>query len=706
MPYTNNDYTRLEQLVNQYQVDGTFSNSRWQSQTKVSIIVTTYNQEEQLKKQLLALQQQTYDPNSIEVIIADDGSRRGSGSCMDIVAKANLPFDVKYVWQPDQGFRLAKIRNEALKVASHDTIISLDADMIPEHTYVENVMKQHYAAQQQGARIMTTQDRAFVELDQNPDLDQKIKQKQLSQVKRSTSRRFGTAQDWRHERYRETNNLKSLPNNIEDPTYVIGTTISGGNCSFSRSDAFEAGLFDEDFNQWGAEDSEFGLRLYEHFNNKLGEQLFFIPVKTTAYHLEHGGRINTQKTQKSTDLFWDKVDQFRAKKVSPRPDVSIYIPCYNQIQFIEKALKSIANQTYNHSKLEVVIGEDGSNDGTRDLLYKLQKSYQQQLTIRIVDDKKNHGMASNTNRTIQACRGEYIIQLDPDDELLPTAISTLHRGMQNYPRASVVFGDCIDHDIQTGEERPHWSCNEFTPQWYKTNPAVKPKDLIDILRTSMRIHSPRMFRRDSFFQTEGVNPNLENAVDYELYSKLIEVGIPIHIKQPLYLYNMNHGGNTSNKGKLQLANDRVVKKYSTLRHTLQPQKQVYIIPQESKKTRIQRYDLNHPTARREALYETWRTQEHAQQNTKLYQSLITELEHLVSFFRWMTPEVANQELTLLQQLDPANPAGLYFQATFLDSQGKKQQALDILRKITHKSPSTSQLEQRIIAELEQKKRQA
>ena len=78
----------------------------------------------------------------------------------------------------------------------------------------------------------------------------------------------------------------------------------------------------------------------------------------------------------------------------------------------------------------------------------------------------------------------------------------------------------------------------------------------------------------------------------------------------------------------------------------------------------------------------------------------------------MTPEVANQELTLLQQLDPANPAGLYFQATFLESQGKKQQALDVLRKITNKGPSTSQLEQRIIAELEintepkQKKRQA
>ena len=167
MTYAQNDYTPLEKLVNQYQLDGTFSNKAWQADAKVSILITTYNQEEQLRKQLLALCQQSYDPNSIEVIIADDGSRRGSGSCMDIVAKANLPFDVKYVWQPDKGFRLAKARNEAIKRASHETIISLDADMIPAHDYVENVMKQHYAAKQYGTTIITTQDRGFVELNDN-----------------------------------------------------------------------------------------------------------------------------------------------------------------------------------------------------------------------------------------------------------------------------------------------------------------------------------------------------------------------------------------------------------------------------------------------------------------------------------------------------------------------------------------------------------
>jgi|GEM_PF-6776619 len=705
MVYTQNDYTPLEQLITKYEVDGTFSNNRWQKQSKVSIIVTCYNQEEQLKKQLEALQQQTYNPSSIEVIIADDGSRRGTGSCMDYVAKTPLPFNVKYVWQPDQGFQLAKIRNEALKIATHNTIISLDADMIPEHSYVENVMKWHYAAKQYGTKIMTTQDRAFVELDQNQDLDQKIKQKKLSTLKRSKSRRFDKIEDWRHPRYRETDNLKEVSSSKHyTEAEVIGTTISGGNCSFSRADAFEVGLFDEDFKKYGAEDSEFGLRLYVHFNERRKQQLFFIPVlNSTAYHLEHGKKITEKKKEEYNALFWEKIDKYRKTKTPPPPDVSVYIPCYNQVNFIENALESIVNQTFDTKKIEVVIGEDGSTDGTRQLLYQLQQEYKGTLNIKIVDDCRNHGMASNTNRTIQACKGEYIIQLDPDDELLPTAIATLHSGMQNYPNASIVFGDCIDNDRTTGTQKPHWSCQEFTPQWYTQNPNVKPKDLIDILHTSMRIHSPRMFRRDSFFQTEGINPNLQNAVDYELYAKLVEVGIPIHIKQPLYIYNLNHGANTSRNGRLQLANDRVVKRSTKIRNAPQPRKEIYLVEESNTKRRTKCFDINHPLERYNSLYQVWDTEEQQDTSTKLYSTIVEELQSVVSFFRWVQPTIAQQALDQLLDLEPQNNTGLYYQATFLETQGQKQQALDTIRQIQNKGPSTLALEARLEQELKVQK---
>src|SRR3989338_3338042 len=531
MVYRINDYTNLENLVHKYEVDGTFSTPDWQKKAKVSVIVTTYNQEDQLRKQLLALSQQTYDPGNFEVVVVDDGEKCGTGSSLDYVAQHNFPFSVKYVWQPDKGFRLAKARNEALKRATHETIISIDSDMIMNHTYVEDVMKWQYAPKQVGAKLVTIQDRAFVE---SEDMTESaIREKKLSRVKLSPSRRFGGKEDWRKSHYERTERLKQIPASIQDPGYFIGSMISGGNCSFSKADAFEIGLFDEDFQQYGAEDTEFGIRMYDYFNNKLGERLFFVPVDTTAYHIEHGSPMSAQSNGTSQELFYKKVHEARVRTVPPRPEISVYLPTFNKEGFIEKAIDSIAKQRdFDVSKLEVIVGEDGSTDRTQEILQDVQRKYQGKLLIRVINDGKNHGMAENTNRTIRACRGKYILQLDPDDELLPTAVRTLYDALEKDSRSSLAFGDCIDRDVKTGATKLHWSCTEYTPEWYKQlGERATREHIIGNLRAGMRIHPARMFRRSHFFRTEGVTPSLENAVDYDFSMKLVEVGIPRHVKR-------------------------------------------------------------------------------------------------------------------------------------------------------------------------------
>ncbi len=564
--------------------------------------------------------------------------------------------------------------------------------MIPAHTYVEDAMKHHYAAKQNGSKIMTIQNRAFVEPEDMPDSI--IKNKQLGRVKKSRSRRFGTVNDWREQRYDQTDRLKSIPDSINDPSYLIGSTFSGGNCSFSKADAVEAGLFDEEFNAYGAEDTEFGIRLYEHFNNKLNEPLFFVPVDTTAYHLEHGGSMNSRMPEEARELFWNKVNEVRARAVDPRPEVSVYIPCYNQKKYIEKALASINKQKgFDLSQLEVVIGEDGSKDGTREVLKRIQRDYQGSLKIRIVDDGKNHGMAENTNRTIQACRGEYIIQLDADDEFLPNAIHSLTTVLKANPHASLAFGDCIDRNVLTGETKPHWSCNEFTEEWYEEKDRHRD-EIVDLLRKGMRLHHPRMFRREHFFKTEGVTPTLENAVDYDLYLKLAEVGAPIHVQEPLYVYNTNHGTNTSFKqSNLQKANGEIVKKTSRSRDSARRRKEVYLIEEGKNPERTKHFNLAYPDLRLSELYEVWQKDEQRQKGTPLYESTIRELERVVSFFRWIHPKVARKQLALLQQLEPNNPAGIYYQATFLHSDGDSGEALETIKKV--RNPSARTLEEMI-----------
>ncbi|MBI2665209.1 glycosyltransferase [Candidatus Woesearchaeota archaeon] len=685
---TTNNYTALEQAVQHYEVDGTFSNIQWQRGEKVSVIVTTYNQPDQLKKQLLALSKQTYSPDSLEVVIVDDGGKRGTGSSMNMVANMDLPFDVKYVWQEDKGFRLAKARNEAMRRASYDTVISIDCDMIMGHTYVEDVMKWHYAAHQEGTRLMTTQDRAFVEPE---DMDEKlIAQRKLDQVKKSVSRRFGKKEDWRKEHYQRFNGMKEIPD-TKDPSYFVGRMISGGNCSFSRADAFEAGLFDEDFTSYGAEDTEFGVRLYRHFNEKLNEKLYFVPVDTTAYHIEHGKSMADSVDQKKVEFFQDKVRKAKESAVQERPEVSVYMPTYNQERFIERAVRSVAEQNFDLSKLEIVVGQDGSTDRTSQILDRLQQEYEGVLTIRVVDDGRNHGLAENTNRTIQACRGKYILQLDGDDELLPNAVATLYQMIERNTQASVVFGDCIDRDIDTSRETPHWSCSEFTNTWYAQHKGITRKEVLEILQKGMRIHAPRMFRRDAFFQTEGVTPNLENAVDYDLQLKLAETGIPLHVKQPMYIYNVNHGNNTSKNNALQQANGQLAVDIS---RSTEKRKEVYIVDESERSCRTKHFDLVDPLRRANILHQKW--QEEDQSNSSsLYRSLKTELEQVVSFFRWVQPERIETHLQMLLAIDSRNSTAHYYEATLHYSQGRFSQALDSLDQIESKGSSAQRLEEMI-----------
>lgn len=93
----------------------------------ISVIVTTYDWPEALRAVLHGLRYQR-DEN-FEVIVADDGSDERTRW---VVQDAN----VRHVWRPHDGFRLADMRNRALAAAQGDYVIFLDGDCIPRPSFV------------------------------------------------------------------------------------------------------------------------------------------------------------------------------------------------------------------------------------------------------------------------------------------------------------------------------------------------------------------------------------------------------------------------------------------------------------------------------------------------------------------------------------------------------------------------------------------
>lgn len=98
------------------------------------------------------------------------------------------------------------------------------------------------------------------------------------------------------------------------------------------------------------------------------------------------------------------------------PLVSIIIPVYNVERYIKDTVKSVLEQSYKH--VEIMLIDDGSSDDSGAICDELAKSDNR---IRVIH-QKNMGVTKARKHGIEASTGEWIVFLDGDDQLLPTAI--------------------------------------------------------------------------------------------------------------------------------------------------------------------------------------------------------------------------------------------------------------------------------------------
>ena len=129
-----NDWTPFEQALSMQFPEGKTS----EFTKPVSIVIPVYNRKEKLAKTIAALTHSTYPSELMQVVIADDGS---SDRPEDLLPVFEPYFDIAYIAQEDQGYRLSEVRNLGIREAKHDCIIILDCDMLPEPSLVEAYMK-------------------------------------------------------------------------------------------------------------------------------------------------------------------------------------------------------------------------------------------------------------------------------------------------------------------------------------------------------------------------------------------------------------------------------------------------------------------------------------------------------------------------------------------------------------------------------------
>lgn len=101
---------------------------------ELSVIITTYNSPEWLRKVLIGYDMQSF--KDFEVIIADDGSGKETEALIH-QCRQELSFPIKHVWHEDNGFRKCTILNKAILEASADYLVFTDGDCIPRKDFLE-----------------------------------------------------------------------------------------------------------------------------------------------------------------------------------------------------------------------------------------------------------------------------------------------------------------------------------------------------------------------------------------------------------------------------------------------------------------------------------------------------------------------------------------------------------------------------------------
>jgi glycosyltransferase involved in cell wall biosynthesis len=236
---------------------------------KLTLIVTTYNWPESLLLVMESIKNQTILPD--ELIIADDGSGEKTKDLINDFKK-DSGLNIIHSWQDDIGFRAAKSRNKAILQSSGDYIILIDGDTILH----ANFIKDHITNAELGFFIQGS--RAL--------LSAKQTKKALAEKKINFS--FFTSQ------------LKNRKNSIHSKLLSLIFSnkknhlqgIKACNMAFYKSDCLNINGFNNQFEGWGREDSEFIARLINY-----GVRRKNVRFNAIQFHLWHNEnpRISLEK---------------------------------------------------------------------------------------------------------------------------------------------------------------------------------------------------------------------------------------------------------------------------------------------------------------------------------------------------------------------------------------------------------------------------
>lgn len=215
------------------------------------------------------------------------------------------------------------------------------------------------------------------------------------------------------------------------------------------------------------------------------------------------------------------------------PVISVIVPVFNGTAHIQSCFEGIVQQGI--ERLELIFVDNNSTD---DSLSQLEELKDKNSWVRVTSESKQ-GAASARNKGIESAQGDYIYFFDVDDILLPGALATLMRILNEHPELASVHGSMhksYDEDLPTIHQNTESLSIKSPPQlgleWMSS--------VVLIQGTPSFLH-----RRETIEALEGFREDLLIGEDSEMHIRLalqFTVGVTDRL---IYVYRRHAQSTTS-----------------------------------------------------------------------------------------------------------------------------------------------------------------
>ena len=236
---------------------------------EISLIVTVYNRLEYARNLIICLLKQKIEVK--ELIFADDGSsEKIMGYIEDLIPQCK--FKVKHVYQEDRGFRLAKSRNNGVRVSESGWLVFLDQDIIFGKDFIKEISENLEENKFLMAKAYMSNKEERINIQKKIDKNDKYSSmiKELTDVEKLKN----------IEKVFKKDSFRSFLHKIKLKTR--GAKIVGLFSVVSKKDFIKINGFDEKYQGWGKEDDDFGNRLF-----KAGIESKPIKFSEDIVHMHH-----------------------------------------------------------------------------------------------------------------------------------------------------------------------------------------------------------------------------------------------------------------------------------------------------------------------------------------------------------------------------------------------------------------------------------